>query len=166
MNSRIINLVGRRFGRLIVLEFAGTDKGRANWNCQCDCGRSVLALGSSLRRGFTTSCGCYQIEQTKKRNTRHGLKGSRIYSIWGGMLARCERTQHKSYAYYGGRGITVCAEWHVFDVFLKDMGFPPSDFHTLDRIDNAKGYCKTNCRWATPTEQARNRRPPHTCLAY
>jgi len=78
--------------------------------------------------------------------------------IWHNMKARCERADHDSFPLYGGRGIAVCARWQSFEAFLADMGPRPSSSHSIDRIDNDRGYEPGNCRWATPTEQGRNRR--------
>jgi hypothetical protein len=82
-----------------------------------------------------------------------------VYKQWFAMKARCTIPSHKAYAYYGGRGITVCAEWrHSFDTFYRDVGPRPSRRHTLDRIDNARGYEPGNVRWATRLQQMRNTR--------
>lgn len=82
-----------------------------------------------------------------------------LYRVWHGMRVRCYKKNTPYYKNYGGRGITVCDEWMFnFETFVNDIGIKPSPNHSLDRIDNEKGYCKDNCRWATPTEQARNKR--------
>lgn len=74
------------------------------------------------------------------------------------MLDRCQNPKNHAYKDYGGRGIGVSEKWLSFEGFLADMGQPPSELHTLDRINNDKGYCLENCRWATKKEQSRNRK--------
>ena len=88
---------------------------------------------------------------------RHGKHGTTVYNIWAGMLQRCLNPKDRKFHHYGGRGITVCEEWRDFVVFYDQMGDPPAG-HTLERIDNEKGYSLANCRWATMKEQSRNTR--------
>jgi hypothetical protein len=96
----------------------------------------------------------------------HGMSKSRVYRIWRGMINRCENPKVEKYPIYGGRGITVCPEWKNFTVFYADMGDPPSPIHQIDRIKNELGYFKGNCRWVTPTENNRNRRPEQGCAYF
>jgi hypothetical protein len=93
-----------------------------------------------------------------KRNTKHGLSRSRAFQCWKNMKARCLNPQHRQYPDYGGRGITVCERWLIFENFYADMGDPPPGL-SLDRINNNGNYERGNCRWATVAEQLANRRP-------
>lgn len=136
------------------------------WICACSCGTFRVVRGSLLRKGLTQSCGCFHREQMAEvgRSSRtHGEShGFAEYRIWHGMLGRCENPSDKAYPNYGGRGITVCERWHVYENFLADMGRRPSEDHSLDRRENDKGYSPDNCRWATTVEQAENKRSTHT----
>jgi hypothetical protein len=152
LNKRTIDLTGKRFGRLTVITDNGKSSKGIRWLCQCDCGNKKTICGSSLRGGVTKSCGCYNVDS----HTKHGHDGSRTYKTWSSMKERCNNKNHKAYHRYGGRGIKVCDEWNEFVVFLKDMGERPEG-RTLDRIKNDRGYCKDNCKWATPKEQSLNR---------
>lgn len=156
--SKCIDLIGQRFGRLVVIERADSNsKGRARWLCQCDCGEQVIVLGYSLRCGGTKSCRCLYNEGN---NTKHKLCYTRLYNTWSCMKSRCTNAKDTRYKDYGGRGITICEEWlHDFQAFYDwAIANGYSDTLTIDRKDNDKGYYPDNCRWATKKEQNTNQR--------
>ncbi len=156
--GKFIDMTKQKFGKLFVTGRAANGKRtQARWNCVCDCGGKVTVYGYSLRDGHTKSCGCLSKETTIERSTTHGMCGTATYSTWNCMKTRCENPKTKNYKNYGGRGITVCGRWDKFENFLEDMGEKPEGL-SIERVDNNKGYFKENCKWATCTEQSRNRR--------
>ena len=157
--------VNKTFGRLAVISegdrrSAPSGKKLRTWICRCRCGKIVTKFSSQLSQPkHEVSCGCARNEQTIIRNYRHGKCNTPEYIAWKAMWNRCRlKEEDKNWPYYGGRGITICDEWKNFSNFFKDMGEKPSPSHSVDRIDNDKGYSPLNCRWATPLEQIRNRR--------
>lgn len=160
MTMRIKDVKGERFGRLRVTLYVGIGKnGEAIWLCECECGGRSEVRGSSLRNANTRSCGCLRRETAREMFTVHGQCGSAVYVAWMNMVQRCKNPNHPQYADYGGRGITVCKSWEQFENFYADMGDRPQGL-TLDRINNDKGYERSNCRWADRKTQANNRRKP------
>ena len=158
----LIDLTGKRFGRLTVAWPAGIRNRDNFWFCFCDCENSRAISSMNLRTGDTKSCGCLRKEVTTRRMLKHGHNRKKHvtveYNAWTHMIQRCTNKKNKNYFDYGGRGIRVCSRWRKFENFLADVGRRPKG-KTLDRFPNTSGnYKPGNVRWATPKEQANNRR--------
>lgn len=162
---KIKSLVGEKFGRLTVVEFAGRKGSHtcSTWRCLCDCGKERIVRGDCLKGGVTKSCGCLARERSSARiiklATKHGKSGTAEYLAWLNMVKRCGDRKTPYFKNYGGRGIAVCDDWkNSFETFLRDMGTRPSGKYSLDRIDNNGNYEPSNCRWSTKVEQQTNMR--------
>lgn len=160
-----VDLVGKTFGKLQVLEFVGRPKtgtsGDSLWRCRCVCGGESVAYGCNLKSGKSTTCGCGIAVGLLKSNTTHGKYYTPEHRAWTGLKTRCFNSNEKTWKYYGGRGITVCCRWlgeNGFSNFLEDMGERPSSKHSIERDDVNGNYEPTNCAWATRKEQMRNKR--------
>lgn len=169
------NLTGQRFGRLVVLERAENHISKngskeIRWKCICDCGNESVVIGRNLKRGTTTSCGCYHNEMLAAMKRKHGLskKHGRLYPLWKSIKYRCYSKTSKDYKNYGGRGIKMCDEWvndpkafcdwaiaNGYKEEKTDKGF---NILTIDRIDVNGDYSPDNCRFVTNAIQARNKR--------
>ena len=145
---------GQLFGRLRAISQIDENL----WLMQCSCGNKKIVKFHNIKYLGTKSCGCLQKEAASKASTKHGLSRIPEYRIWSSMIGRCHTLTDKAYPFYGGRGIIVCKKWRSsFCQFLKDMGRRPDATLSIHRIDNDKGYCPTNCKWATRKEQTKFR---------
>ena len=161
-------MIGERFGRLVVQrEFKPLLRSGKWWVTRCDCGAIKPVRSDSLRSGHTRSCGCLRAERAPSAPIKHGRSGTPLYKTWADMWDRCTNPNNRAYERYGGRGIKVAEEWADFETFARDVGDIPPDppgwegrvrYWSLDRIDNSGDYEPGNVRWASPSEQAQNRR--------
>jgi len=155
------DLSGMKFGRLTALRTEMRAKGKhTRWRCVCECGAEVVTTVQRLRGSVAKSCGCLRVDTLRATATTHGQTGTRLHRIWKGMLSRTRNPSRRSHRDYGGRGVTVCDDWSAdfsaFQEWALANGYA-SDL-SIDRVNNDENYEPSNCRWATPKEQAANRR--------
>ena len=162
--SNLIDLAGKRYGDLIVVKRAdNTSSGLAMWECLCDCGKTTIVRGSSLRNGTVKSCGC--LRYRKKPSLRHGMSHTKLYWVWSNIKKRCYNVTDPAYKNYGGRGIKMCDLWkdsfEAFSEWALNNGYV--DGLSIERKDVNGDYCPENCEWIPFNEQQNNRT---TCLLY
>lgn len=163
-----VDLTGQRFGRYTVIcrdsdQISQNGRHRVMWKCKCDCGNVKTVHAYSLTSGQVVSCGCYKSELKREKLKVHGGTHTRLYKVWDGMKARCYNPNKTYYPIYGGRGISMCDEWHYsFEAFREwSLANGYNDSLTIDRIDNDGNYCPENCRWATISQQNNNKSTSH-----
>jgi hypothetical protein len=166
---RIIDLTGRRFGKLLVVQKGGVnDSHSVLWKCKCDCGNDKTASSIVLLQGYTKSCGCLRKETTNPGNKTHGFskkngKRSKLYRVWANMKDRCFNTNSCNYSNYGARSISMDNDWvnsyETFHNWAMITGY--MEGLSIDRIDNDGNYEPYNCKWSTIKEQSMNRRTNH-----
>jgi len=158
LTARQVDYTGQTFNDWTVLRYMGIKRqgprGRSHshyWLARCSCGNERVVQIRSLIAGTSKQC----------RDHQSGLPNGSLhplYGTWIKMRSRCRNPNDGDFKYYGARGVEVCARWDSFWKFAADVGDKPSPQHSLDRIDNSGDYEPGNVRWATPQEQARNRR--------
>ena len=170
-----IDLTGRSFNRLTVVRFVGSrvDVGghpRRMYLVRCECGVEKELAGIAISSGGVKSCGCLKVEVQKYGSLRHGHaragQYTTEYKTWASMNRRCHTPGASGYVKYGAKGTRVCDAWREsFETFYRDLGPKPTPKPSLDRIDPFGHYEPGNVRWATPVEQANNKRRHHPAPA-
>lgn len=165
---RFIDLTGKRYGRLVVIERAKNKGSKTAWLCKCDCGNEKIVSGDKLKTGNTKSCGCLNKELTIRRSSTHKMTNTRLYRLWLGIKKRCYNKNQPEYKNYGAKGIKMCDEWKndfiSFCSWSYEHGFDEKLSRwecSIDRIDTLKDYSPQNCRWVDIHKQANNKTNNH-----
>lgn len=153
---RLIDLTGKRFGKLIVIKKEKPKNKHTMWLCKCDCGKEKIVGASELKRGTTKSCGCYNLQKLHERR-KHNMCNTRLYKIWSCMKYRCYGEKYKQKCYYKDKNIKVCDEWKDFNNFYKWAKDKYFDGSSIDRIDVNGNYEPSNCRFVDKYIQANNK---------
>lgn len=163
--TKFIDLTGKRYGELVCLRHISAGKEgrrRSSWVCLCDCGRESVVFASGLTLGKVKSCGCKTLEKLKgmsEANVTHGMSKSPEFRAWTNIKRRCTKVNNPNYKDYGGRGITMAPCWlNSFENFYAYVGNRPTPQHSIERIKNDGNYEPGNVKWATISEQSRNKR--------
>lgn len=156
------DLKGLRFGRLTVIERVENRASRVCWMCKCDCGNYTKATSNALKVGSTTSCGCKAKEDFGNRTRTHGDSSTKLYRTWATMKKRCNCENNWDYKHYGGRGISVCDEWIMYEGFkMWALNNGYVEGLSIERIDFNKNYEPSNCTWIEFKDQNKNTRRTH-----
>ena len=156
---KLLDLTGKRFGRLVVLNKQGHKGKLIAWRCKCDCGNETVVSVSNLLNNSTKSCGCLAREIYSSVNKTHGMTNTPLYKTWKNIKTRCYNHKCQKYKNYGGKGISMCKEW--LDDFMSFYKWSNENGYetglTIDRIDVDGNYEPNNCRWVNWKTQQRNK---------
>ena len=154
------DITGQVFGRLTVVEYAGSVNHKATWRCTCSCGSTAVLVGGNLRSGVSTSCGCIRKEKCAGLKSKGGVRKHPLYETWASMKARCYNEKNNSYEWYGAKGIGICQEWREnfksFMAWATTSGWAPG--LQIDRLKSDVDYGPGNCQWLSPSEHSKKTR--------
>lgn len=151
-------MIGQVFGSWTVMSDLGIVRQKRRWLCRCSCGKEKAQPQTVLLKGRATNCLSCARSKRPSRVRRRWAATRPEYAVWSSMVQRCTNDKHAGFQHYGARGISVCDEWlRSFIAFMDYVGARPSTRHSIDRIDNDGNYEPGNVRWATVTQQMRNR---------